>query len=102
MTEHEKIKLQSLNILKNGVINKHNKCNKYKKNYSSVLFIPRQIQFTPSHAHVSTASISTFFKLEETELDSDSIEIYSKLKYHSINKYNFVTKGKRIIAASKK
>ena len=100
MTEHERIKLQSLNILKNGALNKHSKCNKYKKNYSSVLLLPRQIQFTPSH--VSTASISTFFKLDETELDSDSLEIYANLKYRSLTKYNFITKGKRIYTGSKK
>lgn len=97
MTEHERIKLQSLNILKNGALNKHSKCNKYKKNYSSVLLMPRQLQFTPSH--VTTTSISTFFKLDEAELDADSFELYANLKYHSLN---ILTKGKRIYTGSKK
>jgi hypothetical protein len=102
MTEHEKIKLQSLNILKNGVISKHNKCNKYKKNYTSVLFLPRQIQYKPPHvAHMSSSSLN-FFKIEENEINSESIEIYSKLKYHSINKYNLFSKGKRILTGSNK
>lgn len=34
MTEQEKIKLKSLNILKNGVVHHKNKTNSYKKNYS--------------------------------------------------------------------
>jgi len=96
MTEHEKIKLQSLNILKNGVMSKHNKSNKYKKNYSSVLFLPRQLQYTPSNT-----PISDFLKIEENELNSESIEIYSKLKYHSINKYELVSKGKRLTSGNK-
>ncbi len=96
MTEHEKIKLQSLNILKNGVMSKHNKSNKYKKNYSSVLFLPRQLQYTPSNT-----SITNFLKIEENELNSESIEIYSKLKYHSINKYDLVSKGNRLISGNK-
>lgn len=91
MTEHEKIKLQSLNILKNGLINKHSKSNKFKKNYSSVLFMPRQIQYKPSH--IANTTLKSFFKIEENDLNSNSIEIYSKLQYHSINNYNLTTKG---------
>jgi hypothetical protein len=98
MTEHEKIKLQSLNILKNGVISKNNKCNKYKKNHSSVLYLPRHIQFNSSQ--VSNSSISNFFQIEENKLNSESIEIYSKLKYHSLNKFNIISKGKRILNGS--
>jgi hypothetical protein len=104
MTEHEKIKLKSFNILKsNTVINKTNR-NNYKKHFSFTL---QRTQTKTSYClnsntnlNTSTLNNTTFYPIKEIQIEYLPQNKNAPLKFqHSnvvINKLN-LTKPKRVI-----
>jgi hypothetical protein len=78
MTEQEKIKLKSFNILKNGVIHKHNR-NCFKKNYSTNILLSRVLSVTNNNKDNNTNTISgtnatkptspSIFSISDTEIN---------------------------------
>ena len=116
MTEQEKIKFKSLNILKSGVMNsKHKNCN--KKNYSICFPITNiSLNLDRSFSNASLPDLSIKKQMKEslvlhaikeievqflatknrkTALSASSNIVETKLK---LNNYNLPIKSKRIIS----
>jgi hypothetical protein len=94
MTEQEKIKLKSLNILNNGVVHHKNKSNNYKKHYSTS-FLPLSQTYQINNSHINSVknihsiNLNQFSNSSNINKVKDSQKSNSSTNYYNKNKYSF-------------